>query len=113
MTAGSLHPAERADSHQLVRGRVNIGDFELTVLTDGFFFMDGGAMFGVVPKPLWQERTPVDEKNRALVGANTVVVRDGKQTIVIETGLGNKLTEKQRAIYGAKQLLLKSFEAAG
>lgn len=113
MTRSSAHPSERPDSHELIRGRAQIGDFTLTILTDGFFFMDGGAMFGVVPKPLWEKRAPADEQNRILVGANTVVVQDGKHTIVIETGLGNKLTEKIRTIYGAKQLLMDSFAAAG
>jgi glyoxylase-like metal-dependent hydrolase (beta-lactamase superfamily II) len=113
MISTSLHPSERADSHKLIRGRVQIGDFDLTVLTDGFFFMDGGAMFGVVPKPLWSKRTPADEQNRVLVGTNTVVVRDGKHTVVIETGLGNKLSSKLRNIYGAQEQLMKSFDAAG
>lgn len=107
------HPSERPDSYNLIRGRATIGEFEITVLTDGFFLMDGGAMFGVVPKPMWEKRAPVDEQNRALVGANTLVIRNGKHTIVIETGLGNKLNDKMRAIFGAKELLPKAFEAAG
>jgi glyoxylase-like metal-dependent hydrolase (beta-lactamase superfamily II) len=113
MITASLHPSETAQSYELVRARANIGDFELTILTDGFFLMDGGAMFGVVPKPMWEKRAPADEQNRILVGANTVVVRDGKHTIVIETGVGNKLNEKLRAVYGTKGLLPKSFKAAG
>ena len=60
------HPAERADTHELIRGRAQVGDWEITVLTDGFFFLDGGAMFGVIPKPLWQKRTPADADNRIL-----------------------------------------------
>jgi glyoxylase-like metal-dependent hydrolase (beta-lactamase superfamily II) len=113
MITTSLHPSERADSHELIRGSAQIGDFELTVLTDGFFLMDGGAMFGVVPKPMWNKRAPADEQNRVLVGTNTVVARDGKHTVVIETGLGNKLSEKMRTLYGTKSLLMKSFAAAG
>lgn len=112
MTTGK-HPAEKADSHNLVRGRTTLGQFEITVLTDGFFFMDGGAMFGVVPKTMWEKRTPADAQNRVLVGANTVVVRDGKHTVVIETGLGNKLNDKLRAIVGAQQLLPQAFSEAG
>ncbi|QNI31290.1 MBL fold metallo-hydrolase [Alloacidobacterium dinghuense] len=107
------HPAERADSHELIRGRTTLGDFELTVLSDGFYFLDGGAMFGVVPKPLWEKRAPTDDQNRILLGLNTVVVRTGKQTVVIETGIGNKLSDKLREIYGAKQNLLRAFAAAG
>ena len=61
------HPAERADTAALIRGRAQIGDWEVTVLTDGFFFLDGGAMFGVIPKPLWEKRAPADAQNRILL----------------------------------------------
>jgi glyoxylase-like metal-dependent hydrolase (beta-lactamase superfamily II) len=69
-------------------------------------------MFGVVPKPLWEKRLPADAQNRVTLGLNTVVVRTGSHTVVIETGIGNKLSEKQRAIYDAKQLLPQAFAAA-
>ena len=107
------HPSERADSHDLVRGRTTLGDFELTVLSDGFYYLDGGAMFGVVPKPLWSKRAPADDQNRILLGLNTVVVRTGKHTVVIETGIGNKLSNKLREIYGAQEKLPLAFAAAG
>jgi glyoxylase-like metal-dependent hydrolase (beta-lactamase superfamily II) len=107
------HPAERADTDELVRARTTLGDFELTVLSDGPYYLDGGAMFGVVPKPLWETRAPADSLNRILLGTNTVVVRTGKHTVVIETGIGNKLPEKLRSIYGAKQQLPAAFAAAG
>ena len=107
-----MHPAETETTHDLVRSRAILGEMELTVLTDGTYLLDGGAMFGVVPKPLWEKRAPANEKNQILLGTNTVVVRTGKHTVVIETGIGNKLTEKLRGIYDAKQLLLKSFHAA-
>jgi hypothetical protein len=55
-------------------------------------------MFGVVPKTLWQKRAPADDQNRILLGLNTVVVRTGKHTVVIETGVGNKQSEKMREI---------------
>ncbi len=107
------HPAERADTHDLVRARATIGDFELMVLSDGPYFLDGGAMFGVVPKPMWEKRAPADEFNRILLGTNTVVVRTGKHTVVIETGIGNKLPPKLREIFDAKERLPASFAAAG
>ena len=106
------HPAEKPDSNELIRGRTTLGDFELTVLSDGFYFLDGGAMFGVVPKPLWQKRAPADAENRILLGLNTVVVRTGKHTVAIETGIGNKLSDKLRTIYGAKEQLPLAFAAA-
>jgi len=113
MELSPRHPAERADSAELVRGRMMLGDFELMVLSDGFYFLDGGAMFGVVPKPLWEKRAPADADNRILLGLNTVVVRTGQHTVAIETGIGNKLSDKLRSIYGAKEQLPQAFAAAG
>lgn len=107
------HPAETAASHELIRGHRTLGDFDITILTDGFYLLDGGAMFGVVPKTMWRKRMAADDQNQVLLGTNTVVVRDGKQTVVIETGIGPKLPEKLRHIFGAKQLLPASFQAAG
>jgi glyoxylase-like metal-dependent hydrolase (beta-lactamase superfamily II) len=108
-----MHPAERPGTADMVRGRTTLGDFELTILSDGTYFLDGGAMFGVVPKPLWEKRAPADELNRILLGLNTVVVRTGKHTVAIETGIGNKLDPKLRAIHRNKEQLPRAFEAAG
>jgi glyoxylase-like metal-dependent hydrolase (beta-lactamase superfamily II) len=107
------HPAETKNTADLIRGRTTVGEFELTILTDGYYVLDGGAMFGVVPKTLWEKRAPANSLNQILLGTNTVVVRTGKHTVAIETGIGNKLPEKLRAIYDAKQLLPESFRAAG
>jgi glyoxylase-like metal-dependent hydrolase (beta-lactamase superfamily II) len=108
-----MHPAERPDTANPVRARTTLGDFELTILSDGTYLLDGGAMFGVVPKPMWEKRAPADEENRILLGLNTVVVRTGKHTVAIETGIGNKLSDKLRAIFGAKEQLSSAFAAAG
>jgi glyoxylase-like metal-dependent hydrolase (beta-lactamase superfamily II) len=97
----------------LVRARTHLGDFELTICTDGTYRLDGGAMFGVVPKTLWQKRAPADANNTILLGLNTVVVRTGKHTVVIETGVGNKQSEKMREIHQNQELLPKSLAAAG
>ncbi len=112
MMGAMAHPAENATTNDLIRARTTLGDFELTVLTDGTYFLDGGAMFGVVPKPLWVKRAPADAQNRILLGTNTVVVRTGKHMVAIETGIGNKLSDKLRSIYEAKQMLPQSFAAA-
>jgi glyoxylase-like metal-dependent hydrolase (beta-lactamase superfamily II) len=101
------------DNGELLRSQTTLGDFELTVLSDGTYYLDGGAMFGVVPKPLWEKRLPADAQNRVTLGLNTVVVRTGKHTVVIETGIGNKLSDKLRGIYDAKQQLPRAFAAAG
>ncbi len=97
----------------LVRARTQVGDFELTVCTDGPYKLDGGAMFGVVPKTLWQKRAEADQQNRILLGLNTVVVRTGKHTVLIETGIGNKQPPKLREIFENQQLLPASLAAAG
>ncbi len=97
----------------LVRARRQVGEIEVTVCTDGTYRLDGGAMFGVVPKPLWEKRAPADELNRIVLGLNTVVVRTGKQTVVIETGVGNKQSAKMREIHCSQELLPRSLAAAG
>jgi glyoxylase-like metal-dependent hydrolase (beta-lactamase superfamily II) len=108
-----MHPAARPTDADLLRGRLTLGDFELTLCTDGTYLLDGGAMFGVVPKPLWQKRTPADEDNRILLGLNTVIVRTGTATALIETGIGNKQSEKMRQIHQNHELLPASLTAAG
>jgi glyoxylase-like metal-dependent hydrolase (beta-lactamase superfamily II) len=97
----------------LVRARRLVGELEVTVCTDGTYRLDGGAMFGVVPKPLWEKRAPADEFNRIVLGLNTVVVRTGKQTVVIETGVGNKQSAKMQEIQCNQELLPRSLAAAG
>jgi glyoxylase-like metal-dependent hydrolase (beta-lactamase superfamily II) len=93
--------------------RLNLGDFELSILTDGTYFLDGGSMFGVVPKTLWNRRAEVNENNLVDCGVNSVLIRTGDKKVLVETGVGNKLSEKLKAIYQPHELLMKSFEAAG
>jgi len=93
--------------------RTTLGDFELTILSDGEYYLDGGTFFGVVPKVMWHRKWAPDEMNRLRAGLNSVLIRGGEKTVLIETGIGNKLNEKMRKIYGHKEKLLKSFEEAG
>jgi glyoxylase-like metal-dependent hydrolase (beta-lactamase superfamily II) len=78
---------------------VRLGDLEFTIVSDGGFRLDGGAMFGVVPKPLWEKRVPPDERNRIQLCMNCVLVRTAGVTILVETGAGDKLDAKRRDIY--------------
>lgn len=80
--------------------RLTLGDLRLTVLDAGTIWLDGGAMFGVVPKVLWERERRPDEKNRIPLGLNLLLVEDGKRRILVDTGAGSKLDEKQRAMYG-------------
>jgi glyoxylase-like metal-dependent hydrolase (beta-lactamase superfamily II) len=93
--------------------RTTLGDFELTVVSDGTYFLDGGAFFGVVPKTMWSKKVTPDEQNRLAAGLNSLLVRTGKKNILIETGIGNKLPEKLVQIYKQPAKLLDNLHAAG
>jgi glyoxylase-like metal-dependent hydrolase (beta-lactamase superfamily II) len=102
----------------LLRTRHQLGpSTELLILSDGLCHFDGGAMFGVVPKALWNRTVPCDDQNRVTLGLNTLVVRtrtpSGLHTTVIETGFGEKLPPKLAQIYGAQALLPAAFAEAG
>lgn len=92
---------------------ISLGDFELTVLSDGNYISDGGAFFGVVPKVMWERKVHADEQNRIEAGLNSTLVRTGKLNILIETGIGNKLPEKTKQIFLPKELLLENLHRAG
>ena len=77
---------------------MTFGDLELLPLLDGFLGLDGGAMFGVVPKPLWEKRAPADERNRVRLAMRPLVVR-GAQTVLIDAGIGSKMDAKSTEIY--------------
>jgi len=93
--------------------RLTLGDFELTAVSDGTYPLDGGAFFGVVPKIIWSKKVTADENNFVAAGLNSVVVRTGRETILIETGIGNKLPEKLVQIYKQPAKLLDNLHAAG
>jgi glyoxylase-like metal-dependent hydrolase (beta-lactamase superfamily II) len=93
--------------------RTTLGDFELTVVSDGTYFLDGGAFFGVVPKTMWSKKVTPDEQNRLDAGLNSLLVRTGEKNILIETGIGNKLPDKLVQIYKQPAKLLDNLHAAG
>jgi glyoxylase-like metal-dependent hydrolase (beta-lactamase superfamily II) len=77
-----------------------IGHWTVHAIQAGGQRLDGGAMFGVVPKPLWERRIPADARNRIALGMRTLLVEHEDGLILIDTGAGNKETEKFYDIYG-------------
>ena len=78
---------------------MKIGKYKLNVITSGYLGLDGGAMFGVVPKPLWQKTNPADDKNRIKLSTTHLILESDSRKIIIDTGMGNKMDEKFRQIY--------------
>ena len=77
-----------------------LGDFRVHALEAGLVRLDGGAMFGVVPKPLWERRIPADARNRIPLALRCLLVETPDELVLIETGLGNKENDKFLDIYG-------------
>jgi len=86
-----------------MRTGFKIGEFELIWLNGGVFELDGGAMFGVVPKALWQRKYPANEENVIRMHAWPILVRTPSALVLIESGFGNKLTDKQKNIYRVRE----------
>ena len=93
--------------------RLTLGDFELSVFSDGTYPLDGGAFFGVVPKVMWSRKVTADEKNYVTAGLNSLLIRTGKKTVLVETGMGNKLSERMIKFYGQPAKLLDNLKAGG
>jgi glyoxylase-like metal-dependent hydrolase (beta-lactamase superfamily II) len=95
---------------------MKFGEFELFVVSDGTFRLDGGAMFGTIPKVLWERTNPADDRNRILMGLNCLLIRTPTENILVDTGLGNAYDEKFAFLYGVDKSqteLLRSLAAAG
>ena len=93
--------------------RLSLGDFELSVFSDGTYPLDGGAFFGVIPKVMWSKKVAADDKNYVTAGLNSLLIRTGKHTVLVETGIGNKLSDRLRKFYGQPAKLLDNLSAAG
>src|SRR5512137_1991499 len=78
---------------------MKIGTYELHAIETGRFALDGGAMFGVVPKPLWEKANPPDEKNRIAMAARALLLIGDGRRILIDAGNGSKFNEKFSSIY--------------
>jgi len=99
----------------LAAGAYQLGALSLRLVPDVPVFMDGGAMFGVTPKTLWIKHKPADDRNRVPVAANCLLVQGPEGTSLVEGGIGDKYTEKEKDIFGLEDLgqLRRSMAAAG
>lgn len=82
---------------------MKLGGLQIDIVGGGEFRLDGGAMFGVVPKVLWEKKFPADEKNRIPLTTNCLLVRGKDFTALIEAGIGDKWDEKSREMYAIEQ----------
>src|SRR6266511_2669234 len=82
---------------------MQFGDYRVEIIPDCEFHLDGGAMFGVVPRTLWAKVCPPDEQNRIRMNMNCVFIETGNERILIETGIGDKWSEKHTEMFGIKR----------
>lgn len=78
---------------------MQIGKYKLKTILSGYIALDGGAMFGIIPKPLWVKTNPADELNRVTLSTRNLLLISEDKKILIDTGMGNKWDEKSRNIY--------------
>lgn len=79
---------------------MKIGNVEIFLVPDGHARTDGGGMFGLVPKLMWESKYPSDEQNRVAMKINSLLVKDGDHNIVVDTGYGSKSSHRVREIMG-------------
>jgi len=84
-------------------GGFRVGDFELFWLDGGLFELDGGTTFGPVPKVLWKQRYPCNDENYVPICSWPILVKTPDALLVIETGIGNKLTGKQKQVFRVQE----------
>jgi glyoxylase-like metal-dependent hydrolase (beta-lactamase superfamily II) len=90
---------------------IELGDLTLTVVGDGGFRLDGGAMFGVVPRVLWEKATEPDDQNRIRMGTNCLLVARGHDLLLIDTGIGDKHDARFAGIYAMEEGAVRLPEA--
>lgn len=83
--------------------KIILGQFDIYGLRDGFFYLDGGAMFGVVPKPLWEKLFPADESNRIQMGLNSILIKADRELILVDTGVGSLIPPKFYEYYAIER----------
>ena len=79
---------------------MRLGRFRLNHISDGFIRLDGGAVFGIVPRVLWERKMRPDDRNRVRLGLNCLLIRTPHEAILVDTGAGRKYSPKEQDIYG-------------
>jgi glyoxylase-like metal-dependent hydrolase (beta-lactamase superfamily II) len=82
---------------------MKIGKYQIHVIESGYFHLDGGAMFGIIPKPLWEKSNPADEANRVKLATRNLLLISNGTKILIDTGMGKKWSKKSSEIYRIEQ----------
>jgi glyoxylase-like metal-dependent hydrolase (beta-lactamase superfamily II) len=90
-----------------------LGSFELSIFSDGTYPLDGGAFFGVIPRVMWSRKMIPDPRNYVTCGLNSLLIRTEMLNVLVETGMGNKLSERMVKFYGQPARLLANLAAAG
>jgi glyoxylase-like metal-dependent hydrolase (beta-lactamase superfamily II) len=84
-------------------GKIRIGEFTVFFLSDGIWRNDGGCMFGVVPRELWRREHPADEQNRIRLNLTCPLIVRGRDAILVDTGIGNRLSAAERKIFAHRE----------
>ena len=82
---------------------MKIGKYQIEIINSGYFYLDGGAMFGIIPKPLWEKNNPPDEANRIKLATRNLLLISDEKRILVDTGMGTKWIEKLAKIYKIEQ----------
>ena len=93
---------------------MNIGRFAVDIVTDGTLLLDGGSIFGAIPKAEWEQQLKPDRRNRVRLGLNCLLIQTPEVNVLVDTGVGTKRTDKFKDIYGLNgNKLLKGLKALG
>lgn len=92
---------------------MQLGRYRLDLVSAGTFALDGGAMFGIIPKPLWERQIPADDKNRIPLETRVMLLRDGTRTVLVDCGMGTVWSEREVGIYAIHTTLEHSLSQLG
>jgi glyoxylase-like metal-dependent hydrolase (beta-lactamase superfamily II) len=94
---------------------MRFGNVNLHLVSDGIFWEDAGGLFGLVPKPMWEQVMAADDQNRLPLQGWCLLIETDRQRILVDTGNGDRLSEKERDFFGIQgtRRLLKSLESVG